>query len=90
LLLSGGIDPVTPPRHALRVQQALGPLARHVLVPQAGHGILSHACMHKVLTAFIQAPDDAQALAVDASCAQSIPRPVAFVRPTIPPIQGAP
>ena len=90
LLLSGGIDPVTPARHAQRALQALGPLARHVLVPQAGHGILSHACMHKVLTAFIQAGDDAQALAVDARCAQSIPRPLAFVRPTVAAAQGAP
>ncbi len=81
LLLSGGLDPVTPPRHAQRVQQALGPLARHVVVPQVGHGVLSHACMHKVLTAFIQASDNAKALAIDASCAHSIPRPLAFVRP---------
>lgn len=90
LLLSGGLDPVTPPRHGQQVQQALGPLARHVVVPQAGHGILAHACMHKVLTAFIQAPDDAKALAIDASCAQSIPRPLAFVRPAVPEPQGAP
>ena len=90
LLLSGGLDPVTPPRHAQRVQQALGPLARHVVVPQAGHGVLSHACMHKALTAFIQAPDDAKALAIDASCAQSIPRPLAFVRPVVPAPGSAP
>gem|GEM_PF-5773297 len=46
--------------------------------------------MDKVLTAFIQAPDDAKALAIDASCAQSIPRPLAFVRPAVPEPQGAP
>ena len=90
LLLSGGLDPVTPPRHAQRVQQALGPLARHVVVQQAGHGVLSHACMRKVLTAFIQAPDNAKALAIDASCAQSIPRPLAFVRPLEPTFGSAP
>ena len=90
LLLSGGLDPVTPPRHAQRVQQALGPLARHVVVPQAGHGVLSQACMHKVLTAFIQAADNAKALAIDASCAQSIPRPLAFVRPVEPSSGSAP
>ena len=90
LLLSGGLDPVTPPRHAQRVQQALGPLARHVVVQQAGHGVLSHACMRKGLTAFIQAPDNAKALAIDASCAQSIPGPLAFVRPFEPTFGSAP
>lgn len=84
LLLSGGADPVTPPRHGQRVQQALGPLARHVVVPQAGHGLLSQPCMRKVMTAFIQAPDDTQALAVQTDCAQAIPRPPAFVRPVAP------
>jgi pimeloyl-ACP methyl ester carboxylesterase len=33
LLLSGAIDPVTPPRHGQRVAQALGGNARHVVVP---------------------------------------------------------
>jgi hypothetical protein len=43
LLLSGGIDPATPPRHGARVAQALGPKARHVVVPNAGHGLLALA-----------------------------------------------
>jgi hypothetical protein len=68
----------------------MAPLARHVVVPQAGHGVLSQACMHKVLTAFIQAADNAKALAIDASCAQSIPRPLAFVRPVEPSSGSAP
>src|SRR5262245_61779293 len=37
-LLSGGADPATPPRHGERIAQALGPKARHTLVPNAGHG----------------------------------------------------
>lgn len=90
LLLSGGADPVTPPRHGQRVQQALGPLARHVVVAQAGHGLLSHACMRKAMAAFIQAPDDAKALAVPADCAQSIPRPPAFVRPVATALESRP
>jgi len=51
---------------------------------------LSHACMRKVLTAFIQASDNDKALAIDASCAQSIPRPLAFVRPVEPTFGSAP
>jgi len=83
LLLSGGIDPATPPRHGARVAQALGPLARHVVVPQAGHGVMSLGCMPEVMQRFIDAIDDAAALAVDARCAQSIPRPPVF-RPVAP------
>jgi pimeloyl-ACP methyl ester carboxylesterase len=78
LLLSGGLDPVTPPRHAERVAQALGPKARHVVVPNAGHGVMAIACMRDVLYRFIDAADDAQALAVDAGCAKAVPRPPAY------------
>jgi pimeloyl-ACP methyl ester carboxylesterase len=83
LVLSGGIDPVTPPRHGERTAQALGDLARHVVVPNAGHGVISLGCMRDVLFRFIDAETAADALAVDASCATSIPRPPAFqpVRP---------
>jgi len=78
LMLSGGLDPVTPPRHAERVAKALGPNARHVVVPNAGHGVLGIGCMRDVLFRFIDAADDAGALAVDAGCVKSIPRPPAF------------
>jgi len=78
LLLSGGLDPATPPRHGARVARALGPKARHVVVPQAGHGVMSLGCMPEVMQRFFDADDDAAALAVDARCAQSIPRPPVF------------
>ncbi len=78
LVLSGGADPVTPPRHGERVAQALGPLARHVVVAQAGHGVMSLPCMRDVIYRFIDAVDDAQARAVDAGCAANVPRPPAF------------
>ncbi len=79
LLLSGGADPVTPPRHGARVAQALGALARHVVVPQAGHGLLALACLRDVVYRFIDAETDAEALQVDADCAAGVPRPPAFV-----------
>ncbi len=81
LLLSGGIDPVTPPRHGERVARALGARARHVVVPNAGHGVLSVGCMSDVLHRFIEEEDDVKALAVDAGCAQRVPRPGVFVPP---------
>lgn len=79
LVLSGGIDPVTPPHHGARVSKALGPNAKHVVVANAGHGVMSLGCMHEVLFRFINAAEDAAALALDASCATAIPRPPAFV-----------
>lgn len=78
LLLSGGIDPATPPRHGERVARLLGPKARHVTVPNAGHGVLGLGCMRDVLFRFVDAPDEREAMAVDAGCAARVPRPPAF------------
>jgi pimeloyl-ACP methyl ester carboxylesterase len=75
LVLSGGLDPVTPPRHGERVARALGPAARHIVVPNAGHGVLGVGCMGDLLHRFINAADDTAATGVDASCATGIPRP---------------
>lgn len=80
-LLSGGLDPVTPPRHGQRVAMALGPLARHVVVPNAGHGVLAQTCMRDAVARFISTDDAAEALATPADCAASVPRPPAFVPP---------
>lgn len=79
LLLSGGIDPATPPRHGARVAAALGPAAQHVVVPNAGHGVLSVGCARDLLYRFIDIADDAAASALDTSCVKAIPRPGVFV-----------
>jgi pimeloyl-ACP methyl ester carboxylesterase len=78
LALSGGIDPATPPRHGERVVRALGPMARHVVVANAGHGVLGIGCVRDVVFRFIDASEDRDALAVDAACAATVPRPPAF------------
>ena len=78
LLLSGGLDPATPPRHALRAAAALGPKAQSVVVPNAGHGVMGLGCMREVIFRFIDASDDAVASPVDAGCAMRIPKPPAF------------
>ncbi len=89
LLLSGGLDPATPPRHADRVARALGPKARQVTVANAGHGLMGVGCVRDVMFRFIDAADDAAALAVDASCVADIPRPPAFepVNPSGPAVE---
>jgi len=88
LLLSGGVDPVTPPRHAERMAKALGPLAQQVIVPQSGHGVMSIACVGDVIFRFIDAKEDAQASPVDAACATAIPRPPAFIPPGLKSTEG--
>ena len=90
LVLSGGADPATPPRHGARVAKALGPSAVHVVVPQAGHGVaMSLGCMRDVVYRFFDAPQDADALRVDASCAQRIPRPTPYLPPTAATVAAA-
>ncbi len=84
LLLSGGADPVTPPRHGERVAQALGSQAQHIVVAEAGHGVMGVGCMRELVFRFIDAKQDSAALPQDASCAANIPRPPVFL-----PVQAA-
>lgn len=81
LLLSGGLDPVTPPRHGERVAAALGAKARHWVVPQGGHGVSALRCLQDAVQRFIDVDDEASALALDGGCAQAVPRPPIFVPP---------
>lgn len=95
LLLSGGADPATPPRHGERIAQALGKAqparVQHIVVPEAGHGVMPVGCMRDLIFRFIDAKDDATALPLDAACATRIPRPVAFqpIQASTPNPQGA-
>ena len=84
-LLSGGLDPVTPPRHGQRTALALGPLARHIVVANAGHGVAGLACVRDAVTRFISTDDASAALASDADCAAAVPRPLAFLPPGLSP-----
>jgi pimeloyl-ACP methyl ester carboxylesterase len=79
LLLSGGVDPATPPRHGARIAAALGARAQHIVVPQAGHGVMSVGCMREVVFRFIDAKEDAKALPQNADCAINIPRAAVFL-----------
>ena len=79
-LLSGGQDPVTPPRHAERVARALGPLAHHTVVPNAGHGVTALGCLADAVARFIS-DGDASKLPAAADCAQAVPRPLAWQAP---------
>ena len=73
-LLSGGLDPVTPPHHAARVARALGPLAHHTVVANAGHGVTALGCLADAVTRFI-IDDGVAKLPGAADCALAVPRP---------------
>lgn len=77
LLLSGAADPATPPRHGARVAQALGPRAWHVVVPNAGHGVMALGCVRDLVFRFV----DADEPAAPGACADALPRPPAFQPP---------
>jgi pimeloyl-ACP methyl ester carboxylesterase len=76
LVLSGGIDPATPPRHGDFVASTL-PNARHFIAPQLGHGVSLHGCGPRLVESFIKA---GSAKDLDGKCLQRIPRPL-FVLP---------
>jgi pimeloyl-ACP methyl ester carboxylesterase len=76
LILSGGIDPATPPRHGETVAANL-PNARHLIAPHLGHGVSLHGCAPRLIESFVRA---GSAAALDGKCLQRIPRPL-FVMP---------
>ncbi len=68
LLLSGSLDPVTPPR---RAESALKHMARaqHFVVENAGHGISQLGCAPRLLREFLDRPEQA----LDGKCLKEIP-----------------
>jgi pimeloyl-ACP methyl ester carboxylesterase len=53
LLLSGELDPVTPPANGAHVSEAL-PNSLHLVAPGQGHGVLFRGCIYKVATEFVE------------------------------------
>lgn len=68
LLLSGELDPVTPPRYAERVLQGLSN-GRHFVLSGQGHNVLGIGCMPKLLGQFLETADPA---ALEADCLDSV------------------
>jgi pimeloyl-ACP methyl ester carboxylesterase len=77
LILSGQVDPVTPPQRGEEVASHL-PNSRHIVVPHGAHGVdglTNVECLDKVMLQFL-AKGDAKGL--DTSCVESVRAP-AFV-----------
>ena len=85
LVVSGALDPVTPPAWGADVA-AHWKNARHVVLPGAGHfhvapGESSTQCVVRMIAAFL---DAGSAAGVDASCAGRSKRPPFFLSPSGP------
>jgi pimeloyl-ACP methyl ester carboxylesterase len=70
LLLSGALDPVTPPRRAESAARHMTH-ARHLVVANAGHGVSQLGCAPRLLREFLDAPS----ATLDAKCLAEIPAP---------------
>jgi pimeloyl-ACP methyl ester carboxylesterase len=85
LVLSGELDPVTPPDWGESVLPHL-PNAKHIVVPATGHGAIGTGCGMRLVRAFI---DAGSADGLDTSCLQALKRPPFFLTPAGPDPAGA-
>jgi len=77
LILSGGADPATPPRHGDAVAKQLRK-SLHLVAPNLGHGVSSQGCAPELITRFVrQASFDA----IDGACLERIPAATFFQPP---------
>ncbi|MDR0965866.1 MAG: alpha/beta hydrolase [Myxococcales bacterium] len=70
LILSGALDPVTPPAFGERVKQTLSN-ARHAVAPGAAHGLTPRGCTAKVIARFVERPEPAK---LDVACIEAMRR----------------
>ena len=78
LILSGGADPATPPRHGERVASGLK-RATHVVAPNLAHGVSMHGCAPELVAGFIRHAGPA---GLDLDCLGRLPAPAFFAPPT--------
>ncbi len=81
LLLSGELDPATPPRWA-EIARASLPNSVHLIVPGVGHGAAAEGCVPQLTAQFIE---KASVAGIDSSCLKTLRRPPFFVSFAGPP-----
>ena len=81
LLLSGELDPATPPRWA-DIARATLPNSLHLIVPGVGHGATAEGCVPELIAQFL---DKAKVAGLDPSCLSPLRRPPFFVSFAGPP-----
>ena len=85
LVLSGELDPVTPPRWGEQLAAGLTNM-RHVVVPGAAHGTSAEGCLPKLIAGFIRA---GSADGLDFGCVEGRERPPFFVTASGPSMGAA-
>ena len=85
LVLSGDLDPVTPPQWGESVLPHL-PNSRHIVVPATGHGAISTGCGIRLVQAFIRTAAFDE---LDTSCLDVLERPPFFLTPAGPDPAGS-
>ena len=80
LVLSGEVDPVTPPVWGEQIAKTL-PAARHIVIPGTGHTAGGTGCGLRIIRNFI---DKGTTEGLDTSCVALVHRPPFFVSPAGP------
>lgn len=68
LILSGEVDPVTPPQNGERVTQTLSN-SLHLVVPGQGHNVIIRGCIPRIVTNFIES---GSVQGLETACVQAI------------------
>jgi pimeloyl-ACP methyl ester carboxylesterase len=68
LVISGELDPVTPPRYGDEVVKSLSN-GRHLILPGQGHNVIGVGCMPKLFAQFVEG---ANAKVLDAGCLERL------------------
>lgn len=80
LILSGELDPVTPPEWGALAAKTL-PNSRHLIAPGTGHGVIGTSCGMRIVRDFI---DKGTADGLNDSCLKALKRPPFFLSPAGP------
>ena len=86
LVLSGELDPVTPPRWGKELAAGFSNV-RHVVAPGTGHGASALGCVPELVAEFIEA---GSAMDLDITCVEELERPGFFVTLGGPSMEPAP
>ena len=85
LILSGELDPVTPPSWGEQVASQWKN-SRHIIVPGTGHGAIASGCVLKLVREFL---NKGSAANLNVDCVQRVRRPPFFLGPSGPDPLGA-
>jgi pimeloyl-ACP methyl ester carboxylesterase len=80
LVMSGELDPVTPPSWGESVLPRF-PHSKHIVVPGTGHGTISTGCGMRIVQSFL---NSGAVEGLDTSCVQAMKRPPFFLTPAGP------